>query len=60
MADAIGVKLVEEGAFFDRPLGKIAEAVYMRIPSYLNHMKKIKGMMDKENILNPQVPVKMF
>lgn len=51
--DAIAVSLVGEGAFFDRPLGKLADAVYSKNANYFTHMKRIKKFMDPKGILNP-------
>jgi len=54
LAGEVGVRLVERGAFFDRLQGKIAEATYSRMPDNLNLIRKIKKMMDPQNVLNPQ------
>ncbi len=46
-------KLVENGAFFDRPYGKLAELVYSRTEMYSKYLKQIKNKIDPNNIMNP-------
>ncbi len=55
--DDLQAALVEKGAFFERPLGAAAGAVYERSGGYLDQMKRIKAMVDPRNILNPGQPV---
>ena len=46
-------QLLRDGAFFDRPYGKIAELVYAADPVATDSLKKIKAIFDPKNILNP-------
>ena len=57
--DDLRTALVEKGAFFERPLGAAAKAVYERSGGYLDQMKRIKAMVDPHHILNPGQPVDM-
>jgi FAD/FMN-containing dehydrogenase len=50
--------LLEKGAYFDRPLGRIAERFYAGNVAYLDQIKKVKHMMDPKRILNPDQLVK--
>lgn len=59
VADEVVEKLVEKGAFFDRPTGKVAEAVYARMAPYVRHIRRIKKLLDPGNLLNPGIPFKM-
>jgi FAD/FMN-containing dehydrogenase len=45
--------LVERGAYFDRPLGRLAEKFYAGNPSYVNQIKRVKEIVDPHRILNP-------
>jgi FAD/FMN-containing dehydrogenase len=49
--------LLEKGAYFDLPRGKLAEKIYSSMPGYLNLLKRIKKMIDPKGILNPGRPV---
>jgi FAD/FMN-containing dehydrogenase len=49
--------LLEGGAYFDLPRGKLAERIYSSMPGYLNLLKRIKRMIDPKGILNPGRPV---
>jgi len=60
MVEELNLKLLHEGAFFDNPEGKLAEALYSRTGNYLNMMKRIKIMVDPKNILNPGYPVPLM
>ncbi len=47
------LKLSGHGAFFGRPHGALARKIYTAIPHHLPILKKIKGFLDKDNMLNP-------
>ena len=51
-------RLLEKGAYFDRPLGRIAERFYAGNVAYLEQIKRVKNMMDPKRILNPDQLVK--
>lgn len=57
MVEKLKIKLLDEGAFFDNPEGKLAEELYSRTGNYINMIKKIKNMVDPKNILNPGYPI---
>jgi glycolate oxidase len=50
---AVSERLIDEGAFFDRPYGAWAEMVYSRAGTYTQKLKDIKRALDPNNILNP-------
>jgi hypothetical protein len=45
--------LMKNGAFFNRPYGPWADMVYSRYPEGVTVLKKLKGIFDPNNILNP-------
>jgi FAD/FMN-containing dehydrogenase len=45
--------LIQSGAYFSRPYGNWAEMVYEGDPEGVGALKKLKGIFDPENILNP-------
>jgi len=45
--------LVEQGAFYDRPLGGLADFVLDRIPNLRTQVRTVKSVMDPQCILNP-------
>ena len=45
--------LMNQGAFFTRPYGEISDMVYSKTAGYTVALKKLKGMFDPNNILNP-------
>jgi hypothetical protein len=45
--------LLKNGAFFSRPYGPWAGMVYSRYPHQVKALKKLKGIFDPHNILNP-------
>ena len=49
----VSERLIDEGAFFDRPYGAWAEMVYSRAGTYTQKLKDIKRALDPNNILNP-------
>ncbi len=51
--DEIDDLLLEKGAYFDRPLGRLGEKFYAGNPPYLNLIKRVKSMIDPDRILNP-------
>jgi len=48
-----GELLVDMGAFFDRPYGTWAEAMYRRAGTYTEYLKKVKRQLDPNSIMNP-------
>jgi FAD/FMN-containing dehydrogenase len=46
-------RLIQEGAFFDRPYPMWAKEVYARAPNYHSKIKEIKKIFDPNNIMNP-------
>jgi FAD/FMN-containing dehydrogenase len=46
-------KLIDTGAFFSRPYGIWAKMAYARDPSTVRVLKKLKGIFDPNNIMNP-------
>lgn len=60
MVEKLNIKLLDEGAFFDNPEGKLAEELYSRTGNYLNMVKRIKKLVDPKNILNPGIPVPLI
>ena len=45
--------LVDNGAFFDRPYGTWAEAMYRRAGTYTEYLKKVKKQLDPNGVMNP-------
>ncbi|MDY7035201.1 MAG: FAD-binding oxidoreductase [Thermodesulfobacteriota bacterium] len=45
--------LLNMGAFFTRPYGVLAELVYDRTTHYTMALKKVKGLLDPNNIMSP-------
>ena len=50
--DEASKALLEAGAFFSRPYGLWADLAYARCPDTVKALKKIKEMLDPEDILN--------
>ncbi len=48
-----GKMLVEQGAYFSRPYGEWSGTVYDKDPQTMALLKKIKGIFDPNNIMNP-------
>ena len=46
-------KLIEAGAFFDRPYGPWAEMMYSRSGTYAQKLRDLKKELDPNNIMNP-------
>lgn len=46
-------QLINLGAFFSRPYGRLAELVYARAGTYHSTVKKFKQLIDPNNIMNP-------
>ena len=46
-------KLIEAGAFFDRPYGEWAQMMYSRSGLYAQKLKDLKKELDPNNIMNP-------
>ncbi len=51
--DALNLKLADLGAFFNRPHGELGRKIYTSIPNHLKLLKRIKGFLDPDNIMNP-------
>ncbi len=49
----VSERLIDEGAFFDRPYGAWADMVYRRAGTYTQKLKELKKELDPNNILNP-------
>jgi FAD/FMN-containing dehydrogenase len=45
--------LMKNGAFFSRPYGPWAEMVYSRYAEGVTALRKLKGIFDPNNIMNP-------
>jgi hypothetical protein len=45
--------LIDNGAFFSRPYGPLANMVYDRAASYTTALKKVKRWLDPNNIMAP-------
>lgn len=46
-------KLINRGAYFDRPYGPWADMVYQRAGNYTSKLREIKRALDPQGILNP-------
>jgi FAD/FMN-containing dehydrogenase len=51
-ADAAEAAL-NDGGFFSRPYGEVADMVYERSASYTAELKKVKKVMDPNNVMSP-------
>ncbi|NHI93521.1 MAG: FAD-binding oxidoreductase [Candidatus Lokiarchaeota archaeon] len=52
----LSIKLMDEGAFFNRPYGEWADEIYQRVDSDISMaLKKVKSIFDPNNVLNPGV-----
>jgi hypothetical protein len=47
------IALLNEGAFFSRPYGELAPILYERAAGYTMALKRLKGLFDPQNIMNP-------
>jgi len=47
------IALLNEGAFFSRPYGELAPILYERAAGYTMALKRVKGLFDPQNIMNP-------
>ena len=45
--------LINEGAFFTRPYGALADMVYSKATGYATMLKELKKVFDPNGILNP-------
>lgn len=45
--------VLDMGGFFSRPYGAIADMVYQRATDYTTELKKVKKLMDPNNIMSP-------
>ncbi len=50
------VEAISGGAFFNRPLGRLADYYYPKTTNYLKMMRKVKEMLDPGGYLNPNQP----
>jgi FAD/FMN-containing dehydrogenase len=46
-------KLIDHGAYYERPYGPLAEMTYTRAARYKSALKRIKRLLDPNNIMNP-------
>jgi FAD/FMN-containing dehydrogenase len=53
MYDNAAKILMDEGAFFTRPYGKLADLVYDKATTYTMALKQLKDIFDPNNIMNP-------
>ena len=53
LMDHLSRVLIDAGAFFDRPYGHWAELVYQRAGSYTEYLRRLKGVLDPQHIMNP-------
>jgi len=44
---------LDMGAFYSRPYGPVTDLVYQRAASYTEQLKKVKKLMDPNNIMSP-------
>ncbi len=49
----VSERLIDDGAFFDRPYGAWADMVFNRAGTYTQKLKELKRELDPNNILNP-------
>lgn len=49
----IGERLIGQGAYFSRPYGSWADLVYNRDAQSTMLLRKIKGIFDPNNVMNP-------
>ena len=49
----IGAALLSDGAQFTRPYGNLVPLIYDRAGNYTSVLKRMKGIFDEKNILNP-------
>lgn len=47
------VSMMNQGAFFTRPYGDLAPIIYDRAAGYTAALKRVKGVFDPKNIMNP-------
>ncbi len=45
--------LLDMGAFFTRPYGVLAELVYSKTSQYVSALKRVKNLLDPNNIMCP-------
>ena len=48
-----GIEMMNNGAQFTRPYGNLVPVIYDRAGGYTATLKRIKGIFDEKNILNP-------
>ena len=44
---------LDMGGFYSRPYGPVADMVYQRTADYTAELKKVKKLMDPNNIMSP-------
>jgi len=49
----VAASLLNQGAFFSRPYGELANMMYERAASYTMALKRLKKVFDPKNIMNP-------
>ena len=45
--------VLDQGGFFSRPYGPVVDMVYQRATDYTTELKKVKKLMDPNNIMSP-------
>jgi len=45
--------VLDQGGFFSRPYGPVADMVYQRAADYAKALKDVKKLMDPNNIMSP-------
>ncbi|MFH1003489.1 MAG: FAD-binding oxidoreductase [Chloroflexota bacterium] len=50
---AAAARMLEKGAYFNRPYGIVAEMAYHRAADYAGILKRIKKILDPNNVMNP-------
>lgn len=53
LSDKASKKLMDNGAFFSRPYGSCAAVAYQRDAETTIALRKIKGIFDENNVMNP-------
>jgi FAD/FMN-containing dehydrogenase len=49
----VAMALLNQGAFFSRPYGELANMMYERASNYTTALKRLKKVFDPNNIMNP-------
>ena len=49
----LGESVIESGGFITRPYGILSNMVYSRAPEYATALKKVKKLLDPNNVMAP-------